>query len=85
MPDNALPPIARMNHSGHSSRCWHAPACFLIAAVAFAVGTAVASQHPLAPVTVTAAFVLWCALVSWRSGFWLFVVPAVLPLLSFAP
>ncbi|OYU00154.1 MAG: hypothetical protein CFE40_02245 [Burkholderiales bacterium PBB1] len=55
------------------------------AAAAFAVGAALASQHPSAPVTVTAAFVLWCALVAWRSGFWLFVVPAVLPLMSFAP
>ena len=32
-----------------------------------------------------AAFVLWCAVVAWRPGIWLFVVPAALPLLNFAP
>ncbi len=42
-------------------------------------------HHPLAPVAVSAAFVLWVAWVAWRPGVWLFVLPAALPLLNFAP
>ncbi len=74
-----------MTSSGHASRSRNAPACLLLAAAACAVGTAVASHHPLMPVTVTSVFLLWCALVAWRPGLWLFAVPAALPLLSFAP
>lgn len=57
----------------------------LVAAAAFAVGVAWALQHPLAPLAVGVAFLLWCALVAWRPGVWLFVLPAALPLLNFAP
>jgi len=42
-------------------------------------------HHPLAPFAVSACFVLWGALVAWRPGVWLFVLPAALPLLNFAP
>jgi len=34
---------------------------------------------------VLALFCLWCALAAWKPGLWLFVVPACLPFLNFAP
>jgi hypothetical protein len=64
---------------------WARGGCVLAAAAALAVGLALALHHPLAPFTVSAAFLLWCGLVAWQPGVWLFVLPAALPFLNFAP
>ncbi len=58
---------------------------FPVVGGALAMGLALALHHPLAPVTVSAAFLLWSGLVAWRPGVWLFVLPAALPFLNFAP
>ena len=57
----------------------------LVALLALAVGAGLAWHHPLAPVVALYAFLLWCAAVAWWPGIWLFIVPAALPLLNFAP
>lgn len=62
-------------------RCWGV----LIAAVSAALGLALASHHPLAPAAAVLLFLLWSAAVAWRPGLWLFVLPAALPWLNFAP
>jgi hypothetical protein len=56
-----------------------------IAGVALAAGTVLAWHHPIAPTGVLCAFLLWCAAVACRPCLWLFALPAVLPLLNFAP
>jgi hypothetical protein len=48
-------------------------------------GAGLAWHHPVAPGPALIAFVLACAAVAWRPGIWLFVVPATLPVLNFAP
>lgn len=60
-------------------------ASFVTAALAFGAGAVLAWHHPVAPAAVLASFVVCCAVVAWRPGIWLFVVPAALPLLNFAP
>ena len=57
----------------------------LIAALALCLGVALAHRHPVAPAAVLLAFLLWCAVVAWRPGAWLFALPATLPVLNFAP
>ena len=57
----------------------------IVAVVALAMGSGLAWNHPVAPAAVLAAFLLWCAVVAWRPGIWLFIVPAALPLLNFGP
>lgn len=74
-----------MTDRGHPAPGFPALGGLLVAAAAFAVGMALALQHPLAPLAVGVAFLLWCALVAWRPGLWLFVLPAALPLMNFAP
>jgi hypothetical protein len=64
---------------------WARSACLLAASAAAGAGLALAAHHPLAPFAVSACFVLWSALVAWRPGVWLFVLPAALPFLNFAP
>ena len=64
---------------------WAGGGCVLAAAAALAMGLALALHHPLAPVAVSAVFLLWSACVAWRPGAWLFVLPAALPFLNFAP
>ena len=66
-------------------RVWAQSGCLLAASVALAMGLALAMHHPLAPVAVSAVFLLWSAWVAWRPGAWLFVLPAALPFLNFAP
>ena len=56
-----------------------------VAVFCLAAGAGVAVHHPLVPLAALAAFTLWCVAVAWRPGIWLFVVPALLPLLNFAP
>ena len=48
-------------------------------------GAGLAGHHPVAPAPAVIAFVLACAAFAWRPGIWLWVVPAALPLLDFAP
>ncbi|MBV5298713.1 MAG: hypothetical protein JZU64_11450 [Rhodoferax sp.] len=48
-------------------------------------GAMLAWQHPLWPVSVLLLFLMWCLLVAWRPLIWLFAVPALCPLLNFAP
>ena len=60
----------------------------LVATLGLAAGSVLMWHHPLAaPVAPVAlmAFVLCCVALAWRPGVWLFVVPATLPLLNFAP
>jgi hypothetical protein len=66
-------------------RVWAQSGCLLAASVALASGLALAMHHPLAPVAVSAVFLLWSAWVAWRPGVWLFMLPAALPFLNFAP
>lgn len=56
-----------------------------VAVFCLAAGAGLAVHHPLLPLAALAAFTLWCVAVAWRPGIWLFVVPALLPLLNFAP
>jgi hypothetical protein len=60
----------------------------LLAITALATGVAAAFlawHHPLSPAMASGALALWLALTVWRPGWWLAVVPALLPLLNFAP
>jgi O-antigen ligase len=57
----------------------------LVGLGACAVGTALAWHHPVAPFAATLAFLLWCVCVAHRPERWLFVVPALLPLMNFGP
>ena len=50
-----------------------------------AFGGWLATHHPLAPMLVASAFVLWSAIVYLRPVAWLFVVPAALPIIDLAP
>jgi hypothetical protein len=65
--------------------CRTALGASLVAPVALAMGAGLAWNHPVAPCVTVVAFLLWCAVVAWRPGVWLFAVPAALPLLNFGP
>ncbi len=56
-----------------------------IAASALCLGVGLAQNHPAAPAAVLLTFLVWSAWVARRPGDWLFVLPAALPLLNFAP
>ena len=57
----------------------------LVALSCAAFGAVLASQHPLAPGGALLAFVAVIAFVAWRPRHWLWIVPAALPALDFAP
>ena len=57
----------------------------LVAAACAGFGGALAWQHPLAPAWVLLAFAMTIAFVAWRPRHWLWLVPAALPFLDFAP
>ena len=57
----------------------------LTAVLCAAFGAWLASLHPLAPGCALAAFVALIAFVAWRPRHWLWIVPAGLPVLDFAP
>src|SRR5438105_1288772 len=63
----------------------HGARSVAIAGAAFFTGAFIAAHHPLAPWLATAAFVLWCVVSFRLRGAWLFVLPACLPAMSFAP
>ena len=48
-------------------------------------GLFLAWHHPLWPVTLTTVFAVWVAVSACRPRLWLFALPAVLPILNFAP
>ena len=63
-------------------------ACLLLAVVALSALVAGATQswhHPVMPGAALSAFLVCCVLMALVPGLWLFVVPAALPALSFAP
>ena len=57
----------------------------LTAVLCAGFGAWLALQHPLAPGSALAAFVALVAFLAWRPQHWLWIVPAGLPLLDFAP
>src|SRR5665647_702455 len=57
----------------------------LVALGSLSAGAALAWHHPLWPMAVLAIFGLWCLMVVWRPGVWLFALPACLPFLNFSP
>ena len=57
----------------------------LTALACLTAGALLALQHPVAPAAAIAMFVLSALAMAWRPGWWLFVVPAALPMLNFAP
>ncbi|MCK9686340.1 hypothetical protein [Scleromatobacter humisilvae] len=57
----------------------------LAAVLCAGFGAVLARQHPLAPAWALIAFVAAMALVAWRPRHWLWIVPAALPILDFAP
>ena len=61
------------------------PRSLLLAVMAIAAGIVLASHHPVAPATAASAVVMLCGLAAWRPNLWLLVVPALLPLFSWAP
>jgi hypothetical protein len=64
---------------------WHRCGRGALAALALGVGAALACHHPVAPWALLLGFLSWCAVVAWRPTLWLFVLPAALPVLNFAP
>ncbi len=56
-----------------------------VALACLALGGWLVAHHPLAPTLVTVAFLLWSAIVFLRPIAWLFIVPALLPIIDFAP
>lgn len=61
------------------------PAWLLVSWGSFFAGAVLAWHHPLWPLAALALFGLWCGVVAWRPGVWLFVLPAGLPFLNFSP
>ncbi len=57
----------------------------VLAALFLAAGMALASRHPLWPVFILVVFYAWAVVSAFVPRLWLFVVPAALPALSFAP
>jgi hypothetical protein len=50
-----------------------------------AVGAILCWNYPIAPIAMLAAFAAWSVAVFWKPALWLAVVPAVVPLIGFAP
>ena len=59
--------------------------CLAVALCSLLGGGVLAWQHPLWPTPMLLLFCLWCLAVSWRPHLWVFWVPALLPILNFAP
>jgi hypothetical protein len=66
-------------------RQWAAAAALAASLLTFCLGFVLAWHHPLWPSTASAVFLLWVVVSAGMPGIWLFVVPAVLPLLNFSP
>lgn len=61
------------------------PLWLILGLGSFASGAVLAVHHPLWPMAMLLAFFACFAVVAWRPGIWLFVVPASLPFLNFSP
>lgn len=61
------------------------PRSLLVAVMALSGGLVLASHHPVAPAAAASVVVLLFGLAAWRPNLWLFAVPALLPLFSWAP
>ncbi|MBP6225633.1 MAG: hypothetical protein KA439_11270, partial [Rhizobacter sp.] len=70
---------------GLSGQIPYTALCGGLSVASFASAAVLAWHHPLAPVLVCSALLLWLAIMVWRPGIWLVVVPASLPALSFSP
>ena len=57
----------------------------LVAIVCLMAGAVMALHHPLWPMFSLVTFWVWCCLTAWQPRLWLWVVPALLPLLNFSP
>ena len=76
----ALPASAR-----HAKPPWAAAAYLSVALLSLCGGFVLAWHHPLWPLATTAAFTAWVLVAARYRGLWLFVLPAVLPLMNFSP
>jgi len=56
-----------------------------VALLCLVAGIALTWHHPLWPVATLLLFGLWCVAAARHSSWWLFAVPALLPLLNFSP
>ena len=74
-----------MRHSGRPQFESAVGVSALAALVALIAGFMLACQHPVAPVALPLAFVLWSVLIAWKPGLWLFALTAALPLSNFSP
>lgn len=57
----------------------------LAAAGCTLAGALLGAHHPVSSVGALSLFWLWCLLAAWRPGLWLYVVPAALPFMNWAP
>jgi hypothetical protein len=64
---------------------WGAWRSAAIAGLCLALGSVLAWCHPLAPLPVLALFLATSAFVAWQPKLWLWLLPAALPILDFAP
>lgn len=81
--------VTAPDHTGRRSFAAHGWRRAVVALVASALcaglGAFLCWHYPIAPGAVLAAFVLWSVVVFVRPTSWLVVVPALIPLLGFAP
>ena len=59
--------------------------CLFASLASLCAGAALAWRHPLWPAPVLSAFLAWCVVAAWWPRAWLWLVPALLPLLNFSP
>jgi hypothetical protein len=64
---------------------WRTPALLTTSILALGAGLLLARHHPIWPVAASALFVTWVVVATAFPSLWLFVLPAALPVLSFAP
>ncbi len=59
--------------------------CLLLSLTTLLAGVALAWHHPVSPLLALVLFWGWVLTAAWRPGLWLWVVPALLPLMNFSP
>jgi len=59
--------------------------CLVVGLLGFAAGLSIARHHPLAPWAASIAFTTWAVVAALRPGWSYFGVPALLPIMGFAP
>lgn len=65
----------------HAKQALPAALALLLAGAAWGLG----ARHPVAPVAVCLGVLAIVALAAWRPAWWLFLLPALLPVLNFSP